>query len=102
MSNADARQQALALRDAFEFESTSLVSYQSTGKVVALGDDDALAKCSELPAALDISPVSTSISARFRPPAAGFKSTVISVLMSSALPTGMTTRLITRAMRSWI
>jgi ferredoxin len=60
MSNADARQQALALRDAFEFESTSLVSYQSTGKVVALGDDDALAKCSELPAALDISPVSTA------------------------------------------
>jgi ferredoxin len=60
MSNANARQQALALRDAFEFEPTSLVSYQSTGKVIALGDDDALAKCSELPAALDIRPVLTT------------------------------------------
>jgi ferredoxin len=60
MSNVDARQQALAVGDAFEFEPTSLVSYQSTGKVIALGDDDALAKCSELPAALDINPVEIS------------------------------------------
>lgn len=60
MSNVDARQQALAVRDAFEFEPTSLVSYQSTGKVIVLGDDDALAKCSELPAALDINPVAIS------------------------------------------
>ena len=36
MSNVDARQQALAVRDAFEFEPTSLVSYQSTGKVLSL------------------------------------------------------------------
>jgi hypothetical protein len=60
MTNIDARQQALAVRDAFEFEPTSLISYRSSGKVIALGDDDALAKCADLPATLDIGLVSVT------------------------------------------
>ena len=42
MSNSDARQQALALFAAFKFEPTSLISYQSAGKVLALGDESQL------------------------------------------------------------
>ncbi len=58
MSNNDAQKQALAQRDAFEFEPTSLISYQSAGKVIVVGDDDALAKCIELPATLDLGLIS--------------------------------------------
>ena len=58
MSNNDAQKQALAQRDAFQFEPTSLISYQSAGKVIAVGDDDALAKCIELPATLDLGLIS--------------------------------------------
>ncbi len=60
MSNIDAQQQALKSRDSFDFEPTSLVSYQSSGKVVALGDDEALQKCAELPESLDIDRISTA------------------------------------------
>ena len=60
MSNNDAQKQALAQRDAFQIEPTSLISYQSAGKVIAVGDDDALAKCIELPATLDIGLISTA------------------------------------------
>ncbi len=60
MSNNDAQKQALAQRDAFEFEPTSLISYQSAGKVIAVGDNDALAKCIELPATLDLGLISTA------------------------------------------
>ena len=60
MSDIDARNQALKSRDACEFEPTSLVSYQSSGKIVALGDDVALQKCSELPQMLNIARVSTA------------------------------------------
>ena len=42
MTNSDARQQALALFAAFKFEPTSLVSYQSAGKLLALGDESQL------------------------------------------------------------
>ena len=60
MTNSGAQKQALKSRDAFEFEPTSLVSYQSTGKIIALGDDAALQKCSELPLTLDIKQISTA------------------------------------------
>ena len=48
MSNTEARQAALERRDHFEFEPTSLVSYQSKGKILALGDSDSLASCADL------------------------------------------------------
>ena len=54
MSNKDARKQALELLDNFEFEPTSLVAYQSAGKVLALGDAEALQKCGDLSAAVDL------------------------------------------------
>jgi ferredoxin len=59
MSNKDARKQALALLDSFEFEPTSLVAYQSAGKVLALGDAEALQKCGDLPATVDLEPISS-------------------------------------------
>ena len=49
MSNGEARQQALALFESYQIEPTSLVSYQSGGKLLALGDASQLSKCSELP-----------------------------------------------------
>jgi ferredoxin len=49
MGNDLARQQALALFEAFTAEPTSLFSYQSGGKLLALGDADALQRCAELP-----------------------------------------------------
>lgn len=60
MSNRQAQQQAMALRDSFEFEPTSLVTYQSAGKVLAVGDDDGLKLCAELPASLDLVPISST------------------------------------------
>ena len=52
MSNAAARDAALAVRDAFRLEPTSLVTYRSAGRVLALGDAAALARCDELPASI--------------------------------------------------
>ena len=60
MSNHDAQRQALALLDNFKFEPTSLVAYQSAGKVLALGEAEALQKCSDLPAALDLEQISSA------------------------------------------
>ena len=54
MSNHEARQQAIALFEAFEFEPTSLISYQSAGKLLALGDESQLHKCADLPASVDV------------------------------------------------
>ncbi len=54
MSNHEARQQAIALFEAFEFEPTSLISYQSAGKLLALGDESQLQKCADLPASVDV------------------------------------------------
>ena len=54
MSNHEARQQAMALFEAFEFEPTSLISYQSAGKLLALGDEAQLQKCADLPASVDV------------------------------------------------
>jgi len=59
MSNKDARKQALASLQSFEFEPTSLVAYQSAGKVLALGDTGALQMCGDLPAAVDLEQVSS-------------------------------------------
>ena len=42
MSNLTAQKKAMALRDSFEFEPTSLVTYQSTGRLLVIGNDDAL------------------------------------------------------------
>ena len=60
MNNNNARKQALATRDAFVLEPTSLITYRSSGKVIALGDDETLEKCQQLPDTINISPVSTS------------------------------------------
>ncbi len=57
MSNRDARQQAISLFEAFEFEPTSLVSYQSAGKLLALGDKSQLLKCADLPASVEYEPI---------------------------------------------
>ena len=54
MSNSEAREQAMALHDAFEFEPTSLLSYQSAGRLLALGDAVALEKCADLPSSIDV------------------------------------------------
>ncbi|MFZ9038101.1 MAG: 4Fe-4S binding protein [Gammaproteobacteria bacterium] len=59
MSNSEARQRALEVLTAFELEPTSLVTYRSTGKIIALGDDGLLDKCSDLPSSLDITRVSS-------------------------------------------
>ncbi len=54
MSNTDARDAALAVRDAFRLEPTSLVTYRSAGRVLALGDATVLARCDELPASIPL------------------------------------------------
>lgn len=46
--------------DSFEFEPTSLVAYQSAGKVLALGDTEALQKCGDLPAAIELEQISSA------------------------------------------
>jgi ferredoxin len=56
MTNSDARQQALALFAAFKFEPTSLVSYQSAGKLLALGDESQLQKFTA-PASVEVESV---------------------------------------------
>ena len=60
MSNNDARQRALEVRDAFRLEPTSLVTYRSAGKIIALGDDDLLSRCDALPPTLEINRVSSA------------------------------------------
>jgi len=60
MSNSEARLQALEKRDAFEFEPTSLITYRSKGRVLALGDADSLASCAELPAGIDLEKIDCS------------------------------------------
>ncbi len=54
MANAEARRQALEVRDRYEFEPTSLVSYRSNGKLLALGNTASLARCDELPSSIDL------------------------------------------------
>lgn len=60
MSNSDARQRALEVRDGFEFEPTSLVTYRSAGKIIALGDEETLQQCDRLPPTLDISRITST------------------------------------------
>ncbi|HUV21935.1 MAG TPA: 4Fe-4S binding protein [Gammaproteobacteria bacterium] len=54
MSNSEARQQAIAVFEAFEFEPTSLISYRSAGKLLALGDKSQLQQCVALPTTVDV------------------------------------------------
>jgi ferredoxin len=60
MSNRQAQQQALTRRDSFEFEPTSLITYQSVGRVIAVGNDDALKRCTDLPGTLALEMVSST------------------------------------------
>jgi len=53
MSNGAAREQAIALFEAFKFEPTSLLTYRSGGKLLALGDAAQLQRCAELPASIE-------------------------------------------------
>jgi len=57
MSNSAAREQAIALFEAFKIEPTSLVTYRSGGKLLALGDTGQLRRCAELPASIEIEAV---------------------------------------------
>ncbi len=59
MSNNEARAQAITARDASQFQPTSLVTYRSGGKIIAVGDDAALKRCADLPAELQITLLST-------------------------------------------
>ncbi|MFA9420173.1 MAG: 4Fe-4S binding protein [Gammaproteobacteria bacterium] len=49
MSNLTARESALSTFEAFEPTPTSLIGYQSNGRVVIIGDEDTLAQCNEFP-----------------------------------------------------
>ena len=60
MSNNSARNQALETRDAYQPKPTSLITYRSSGRVIAIGDDHALDRCSELPQGLNINLVSST------------------------------------------
>ena len=60
MSNKQAQKQAFALRDSFEFEPTSLITYQSAGKVIVVGDDEALKRSADLPTRLEFETLSST------------------------------------------
>lgn len=60
MSNNNARKQALKAHDAYQPKPTSLITYRSSGRVIAIGDDDALDRCRELPQGLNINLVSST------------------------------------------
>lgn len=60
MADGDPRQQALAARDAFALEPTSLVGYRSAGRVIALGDAESLRHCDSLPPAIEIERLAVS------------------------------------------
>ena len=57
MTNSAARQQALTVLETFQFQPTSQIGYQSAGKIIALGDSDALQRCDELPDGLELTRV---------------------------------------------
>ena len=60
MSNRTAREQAIALFDAFEVEPTSLISYHSQGRLLVLGDAQQLQKCAALPASMKFESVTVA------------------------------------------
>ena len=60
MSNNQARDQALAARDAVRLEPTGLVTYRSAGKLLVLGDETALTRCADLPDSIDVTPLASS------------------------------------------
>jgi ferredoxin len=57
MSNSAAREQAIALFESFKIEPTSLLSYRSGGRLLALGDATQLQRCAELPASIEFEAV---------------------------------------------
>ena len=62
MTNSAARQEALAVLETFRLQPTSQVSYQSAGKIIALGDSESLRRCDDLPGGLDLTRVDTGAS----------------------------------------
>ena len=60
MSNSTAREGAIALLEAFEFEPTSLVSYRSNGKLLVLGDASQLQKCADLPSSIEFEAITVA------------------------------------------
>ena len=60
MSKSEAREAALAALADIAVEPTSLVSYQSRGKLLVLGGTDALATCDDLPDSIDLSRIDCS------------------------------------------
>ncbi len=60
MSDSQAREQALLAYDEVTPKPTSLITYRSSGQVIAIGGDDALGKCKELPPGIDLGQISTS------------------------------------------
>jgi len=60
MKNNPARDQALQARDAFKLKPTSLVGFNSAGRIIAVGEDAALKSCDHLPKSLNLNRVSSS------------------------------------------
>jgi len=58
--NNSARDQALEIRDAFKLKPTSLVGFNSAGLVVAVGGDEVLKSCDDLPNSIKLSLISSS------------------------------------------
>ena len=63
MAENGARELALAKLANFEVEATSLVAYQSSGRVIAVGPDDALELCAQLPDSINLTRLSTGATA---------------------------------------
>ncbi|MCZ6881604.1 MAG: 4Fe-4S binding protein [Gammaproteobacteria bacterium] len=55
MSNLTARKAALSTLEGFEPTPTSLISYQSNGKVIVFGEQATLARCNDFPSPLKLS-----------------------------------------------
>ena len=60
MSGTSAREAALDAAAEVQLEPTSLVSYQSSGKLLVVGDDVALERCAQLPDSIEMTQVSSA------------------------------------------
>jgi len=62
--NMDARQEALAILESFNPTPTSLINYQSNGRVIVIGDESALKLCAEFTEPLKPTLISMNASAK--------------------------------------
>lgn len=59
-SNLDAREEALSVLDSFRATATSLISYQSNGRAIVIGDDSGLACCRQWSDTASLTLISTA------------------------------------------